>query len=125
MLCSFFLGFGLFDLANGAFDGSIAHAQQVGRLLVGLLDDGPFLGFDACHLLLVVGNLLLEVLLALTDILAFVLPISFISCDVLQVFVVVDMLLAHDLSGTLYDGLRQANLSCYLHGKTTSCLSDG
>ena len=123
-LCSFFLGFGLFDFADSAFDGGITLAKQVSSLGIGFFDDRTFLGFDACQLLLIVCNLLLEVFLALTDILSFILPVAFIARNVLQVFIVVDMLLAHNIRSTLDNRFGQTNLASNLHSKTTTCLTN-
>ena len=68
--------------------------------------------------------LLLEVLLLLADILAFVLPIALVARNILQVFIVVYMFLAHNVRGTLDNRFRQANLTRNLHGKTTTGLTD-
>ena len=118
------LGFGLFNLAYSALDGSIAFAQQIRGLRIGFLQNSTFLGFNTRHLLFVVSNLLLQLFLLLANVLAFVLPIAFIARNVLQMLVVVDMLLAHNIRSTLNNRLGQTNLASYLHRKTTTCLTD-
>ena len=83
MLGAGFVGLGFFDFADGALDGGIALLEEVGGLLLCLVHNHFLLRFEPRYLLLVEGNSLFKVFLALAYVLAFVLPIAFVAGDVL------------------------------------------
>ena len=71
------------------------------------------------------GDTLFENFLFLTDSLPFILPITFVPSDVLELFVVVDMLLAHEVGCIPDDLFAQTYLTRYLDSKRATGLSDG
>ena len=98
--------------------------QEVGRLLTRFFQHLFLLGLDIAHLLLILGNSLFQYFLFLPNRLPFLLPISFVARDVLQLLVIIDMFLAHQVRRITDDGFTQADLAGYLNGKTATGLTD-
>ena len=70
--------------------------------------------------MLVAGDGILQLLLALVDIAAFIFPIHFIAYDVLEVFVRHDVVLSHDIGGISDNFFRDSYLAGNLDGEGTT-----
>ena len=110
--------------ANGILDVTVALLQEFLSLFLSLTQYFLTLLCQFLYLLLVLGDCLFQVLLALMHVLTLVLPIALVAYDVLQVFVALDIVRTNDFACLLDHLVRNARLAGYLYGERRTRLSD-
>lgn len=104
-------------LAYGVFDTSVALAQYFFSLLLGSAQYLLALYANLLDVMLIAFYLALQLLLALMDIGALVLPVTLVANDVLQIFVALDVVGAHDVAGLAYHLFGESYLARNFNGK--------
>ena len=115
----------LLDVLDGLLDLGVRFLEHLLRLLLGMGDDDLALVVQFLDVLLISLDGLLHLLLVLMDALALLFPVALVAHDVLQVFVGVDVVLAHDLAGILDHLVGDAGLAGNLDGERTAGVADG
>ena len=104
-------------LAYCVFDTSVALAQYFFSLLFGSAQYLLALYAYLLDIMLIAFYLALQLLLALMDIGALVLPVTLVANDVLQIFVALDVVGANDVAGLAYHLFGESYLARNLDGK--------
>ena len=104
-------------LAYGVFDTSVALAQYFFSLLLGSAQYLLALYTNLLDIMFIAFYLALQLLLALMDIGALVFPVTLVANDVLQIFVALDVVGAHDVAGLAYHLFGESYLARNLDGK--------
>ena len=111
---------GFLNLANGVLNLSISCGNDFIGFCFGLADDFLTLASQLLYFLLVVLDGLHHLLLLRMNRLTFSLPISFVSSNVEQVFVGIDVLTAHKFCCICNHVFRNANLTGYFYSEAAA-----
>ena len=104
-------------LAYHILDAFVAFLQQLLGLLLGFLQNGFPALLQFLYILFIAGSLLFQCLLVLAYVLALALPVAFVSHDILQILVALNIVGAHYRGGLCYHLFGQSCLAGYLYGK--------